>query len=135
MAPRPVHEIIRVDAVIPGCPIDTANTVRAIRVMLAGGRPDYSDRPVCTDCILKENGCLLLEGRACVGPVTKSGCGARCPSSNNFCWGCNGLLHDAPLDALYAIAEKHGISVAEMKRKLSMANQRYFTLLETKEEK
>jgi len=134
MTPRPVHEIIRVDAVIPGCPIDTANTVRAIRIMLAGGRPDYSDRPVCMDCALKENGCLLMEGRACVGPVTKSGCGARCPSSNNFCWGCNGLLPDAPVDALYAIAEKHGISVAEMKRKLRMANQRHFTLIEEKKE-
>jgi coenzyme F420-reducing hydrogenase gamma subunit len=135
MAPRPVHEIIRVDAVIPGCPPKTEDLVRAVRVILAGGRPDYSDRPVCMECALKDNGCLLLEGRACVGAVTKSGCDAYCPSNGGFCWACRGLLPDAPIDALFAIADIHGISIEEMKRKLRMANQRHFTLLEAKEEK
>jgi len=129
-APRPVHEIVRVDAVIHGCPISTEDTVRAIRVILAGGRPDHTDRPVCTECILKDNGCLLFEGRACLGPVTRSGCNAVCPSVGNFCWGCRGLLPDAPLNALYNVAKLHGIPEADITRKLGMANQRHFTLKE-----
>ncbi len=134
-APRPIHEIIKVDGVIHGCPITTADAVRAIRVILAGGRPDYSDRPVCTECVLKDNGCLLLEGRACLGAVTRAGCDAGCPSVGGYCWACRGLVPDAPLNALYNIAELHGISKADIERKLRMANQRHFTLIEEKETK
>ena len=131
-APRPVHEIVPVDAVIHGCPINTADIVRAVRVILAGGRPEYTDRPVCMECALKENGCLLFEGRACLGSVTRAGCGAACPTAHGYCWACRGLLPDAPLNALNAVAERHGISLAEINRKLRMANQRHFNLIEEK---
>ncbi|MCK9351549.1 MAG: hypothetical protein WCT49_00540 [Candidatus Paceibacterota bacterium] len=135
IAPRPVAEIIKVDAVIHGCPITTADAVRAIRIILAGGRPDYTDRPVCAECVLQDNGCLLFEGRACLGAVTRAGCNAYCPSNGGFCWACRGLLPDAPLNALYNVAKVHDIPQAEVDRKLRMANQRHFTLIEEKEKK
>jgi coenzyme F420-reducing hydrogenase gamma subunit len=129
-APRPIHEVVRVDAVIHGCPPTTDDIVRALQIILAGGRPDYSDRPVCAECVLQDNDCLLTEGRACLGPVIRAGCNAVCLNFGGFCWGCRGLLQDAPIGALYNIAETNNILRSEIDRKLRMANARHFNLIQ-----
>jgi F420-non-reducing hydrogenase small subunit len=43
----------------------------------------------------EETTCLLEQGLICMGPVTRSGCGAQCLSVSMPCEGCYGLAGDA----------------------------------------
>lgn len=110
---RPLGEIIKVDAMIRGCPIVREDFDRIVSDLLAGRIPREHARPVCMDCKSKGNSCLLLQGTPCAGPVTYGGCGAPCPSSNMPCDGCRGPLEmpemSAELEVLKKIASQDDI--------------------------
>ena len=58
--------------------------------------PLYPEYPVCTECRMQENNCLLIErGELCCGPITAAGCKARCPDLRVPCVGCRGPVGDA----------------------------------------
>ena len=90
--PQPLDHFVRVDFEIPGCPPEKSEYVRVLGALLRGGLPQLPEYAVCMECRLRENLCLLLERRqACLGPVTRAGCAARCPSVGAPCEGCRGL--------------------------------------------
>jgi sulfhydrogenase subunit delta len=97
---RPVEEIVEVDAVLPGCPIDREEFVRILKTLLQGRRPQPPSYPICMECKLKEVTCLFTLGKACLGPVTRAGCGAICPSFGMPCEGCRGLIPSPNLASL-----------------------------------
>jgi coenzyme F420-reducing hydrogenase gamma subunit len=99
---RPIGAVIPVDGVIPGCPIDREEFIRTVRGLLQGRLPRPPEYPVCVECKLRENACLVLNGEVCLGSVTRAGCGAICPSNQTACEGCRGLLPDANLAGLRA---------------------------------
>ncbi len=90
--PKPLSYYIDVDYVIPGCPVDAGELADFIASLLANRRPSEVRYPVCLECKARENGCLLLAGEPCLGPVTKGGCEAACPTRGLRCWGCFGAL-------------------------------------------
>ena len=63
------------------------------------------------ECKLRENECVYEKGLFCLGPVTRAGCEARCPSNGNRCEGCRGLVPDPNMNAQKDILEKYGLSV------------------------
>jgi len=89
---RPVKHYVKVDLEIPGCPINKEEFFWAAKELIAGVIPKIPQRPVCYDCQLKQNKCLLQEGLPCLGPTILGGCGAPCPSSAYPCDGCRGPL-------------------------------------------
>lgn len=93
----PIGEVIRVDGVIPGCPICEKEFVNALKALLQHRLPKPVDYPICVECKLNENACLFQQGAICLGPVTRAGCGAICPSFGAGCQGCRGLISNPNL--------------------------------------
>jgi len=107
-------DVVEVDYFVPGCP-PAPDQVRAVLLAVVKGElpprksvVGASERTVCDDCrrvkgekkirrfhrpwqvIQDPERCLLEQGILCLGPVTRSGCGVRCPDSNQGCRGCYG---------------------------------------------
>jgi len=104
--PKPVSYYIDVDIHLPGCPVNPDELTRLLSCVFAGKKfiPAYA--PVCLDCKAKGNPCLFLDEGFCMGPVTKGGCGAPCPTAGLRCYGCFGPLPDANLTALKNVTER-----------------------------
>lgn len=97
----PISDHVTVDLEVWGCPTNKYQLVEAVVALLQGRRPILPTHSVCLDC--KRNGtvCVMVaEGVPCVGPVTRTGCGAICPGSGRGCYGCFGPSPDADVENL-----------------------------------
>jgi len=117
---RPISAVIEVDAFIPGCPIDREEFVRAVKALLQGRKPAIPDYPLCVECKLKENVCLYQRGGTCLGPITRAGCDAICPTHGDSCEGCRGLIPHPNMDWIRAVLAEHGLSEAEIDADMRM---------------
>lgn len=87
----PISEHVQVDFELWGCPIDKGQLLRVITDLVAGVQPRLSADSVCLECKRRGNVCVLVaKGMPCLGPVTRTGCGAICPSMGRDCYGCFG---------------------------------------------
>jgi F420-non-reducing hydrogenase small subunit len=111
---RTLSQVVEVDYFVPGCPPTEEQTWSVLLAAATGELPapgsivGAGDRAVCDECPLERRdakverfhrphelipdgtSCLLEQGIVCVGPATRSGCQARCPSVNMPCRGCYG---------------------------------------------
>ena len=113
---RSLDQVVEVDYYVPGCPPTPNITRAAIGALLEGKLPPKGavlapDIALCDECPRKKSKpsdlsfagfkrphqlladpavCLLAQGVVCLGPATRSGCGAQCPSGNMPCTGCFG---------------------------------------------
>ena len=109
-------DVVAVDYQIPGCPPQAERVWEAILALAGGKLPARNqavkvacfDKSVCDECprekrrtrirefrrphqaIPEPGWCLLEQGFVCVGPATRSGCGALCVKANLPCRGCYG---------------------------------------------
>ncbi len=98
---RALDFYVKVDAYLRGCAPDVGEMVELIKRALKGENPLFRTHPVCRECKLKENVCLLIsKGLPCMGSVSAAGCGALCPSLNRQCEGCRGPANDCNAAAL-----------------------------------
>ncbi|MBU0674185.1 MAG: oxidoreductase [Proteobacteria bacterium] len=112
---RSLDQVVAVDYLVPGCPPEGVQVEKVIETFV-GGSPlppsgsllGAGERALCEECprvrnvrrptrfyrahqqIPEEGVCLLEQGFICLGPATRSGCGARCPRNNMVCIGCYG---------------------------------------------
>lgn len=117
---KSLHEVIKVDFEVSGCPIEAAELAHVVKCLLTGQRPKLPDHPVCVECKMNENTCRYEVGEICLGTITRAGCDARCPSNGYWCFGCRGTLPDANLDAAHQAAELHGKSVDDLLNKIEL---------------
>lgn len=116
---RALDQVVDVDYYIPGCPpqsFQVAAVIEAVIDILKTGKPlppkgtilGAGDKTCCDECprVRKEkkikkfvrpyeikinpDECLLDQGILCMGPATRSGCGALCVKANVPCRGCYG---------------------------------------------
>ncbi len=119
-AARPVSAVVKVDAFIPGCPIDREEFIRIVKDMLLGKKPSIPDYPLCVECKLKENVCLFQKGGYCLGPVTRAGCGAICPTYGDGCEGCRGIIPHPNENSMSDVLVKYGLTVDDMLARWTM---------------
>lgn len=93
----PISEHVNVDYELWGCPIDKYQLLSVMTDLLAGVEPRIPTHSVCLECKRQGNVCLLVTKEVpCLGPVTRTGCGAICPSMGRDCYGCFGPAEGAP---------------------------------------
>jgi sulfhydrogenase subunit delta len=92
----PISEHVRVDFELWGCPIDKGQLLRVVTDLLAGVQPRLPADSVCLECKRRGNVCVMVaKGLPCLGPVTRTGCGAICPAMGRDCYGCFGPTEGA----------------------------------------
>lgn len=97
----PISAHIKVDYELWGCPVNTTQVLAIIRSLLFQAKPRIKQESVCMECKRKGNVCVLVTKKmACMGPVTKSGCYALCPSIGRACYACYGPKDNANGESL-----------------------------------
>ena len=105
----PLDSYVNVDAFMPGCPPPKELLKSFLEFALAGTIPSREGSTVCSECrtagiplpqpgprrttdaVPEAGKCLLEQGYLCMGPLTRDGCGAICPSELGVpCGGCRG---------------------------------------------
>jgi F420-non-reducing hydrogenase small subunit len=142
-AAKTLDQVTTVDYTIPGCPPEPhqiwAVLQAVVEVLLHGAAPPppgsilgAGEVALCQECPLEKSEkkiqrfyrpyeiipqpgqCLLEQGLVCIGPATRSGCGALCPQVGMGCRGCYGPLdgvEDQGVRMLAAIASVIGAGV------------------------
>ncbi len=133
---KALDQVVEVDYIIPGCPPEPHQVWAVMQVVInafqhgaplppKGSIVGAGDVAVCEECPLEKSEksiarfyrpyeitpepgvCLLEQGLICMGPATRSGCGALCPQVGMGCRGCYGPLpgvYDQGAKMLSAIA-------------------------------
>jgi coenzyme F420-reducing hydrogenase gamma subunit len=111
---RPLSAAVPVDYAVPGCPVDKKELLEVTKSLLLGKKPSLPDYPVCVECKMAENICVFDKGMTCLGPVTRAGCGAVCPTFGNKCEGCRGLVDNPNVNSHKQVLQEHGLSVQQI---------------------
>jgi coenzyme F420-reducing hydrogenase gamma subunit len=97
----PMSEHVKVDLELWGCPVNKYQVVEVVAALLQKRRPNLPTHSVCLDCKRNGNLCVLVaDGMACMGPVTRTGCGALCPANGRGCYGCFGPAPSGEMEAM-----------------------------------
>jgi coenzyme F420-reducing hydrogenase gamma subunit len=106
-----IGEYVRVDMNLRGCPPHRDTILEILKAILLNTRPRLRQHPVCVECKLKDNECLITSKKIpCMGPVISAGCGAICPSLHRPCEGCYGPMSNPNPESLAAIFRELGLS-------------------------
>ena len=97
----PIARHVKVDMELWGCPVSSRQVLAALRALLFGVAPLEERDKVCLECKRSQTVCVMVtRGEPCMGPVTRTGCGALCPRFGRDCYGCYGPAEAANTDAL-----------------------------------
>lgn len=74
--------------------------------------------PICAECPLHGEDCLLAQGKVCLGPITIAGCDASCTRERRECEGCRGPITrpDVIREAI-STYKKYGIPICKVLEK------------------
>lgn len=113
----PIAAHVAVDYELHGCPVDRAQLLEVVGAFLQGRTPRIPDESVCVECKRRGNVCVTVaHGTPCLGPVTRTGCGAICPSYDRGCYGCFGPAGTANTISLSSLMESLHVTGEEQAR-------------------
>jgi F420-non-reducing hydrogenase small subunit len=117
----PLDSSVPVELYVPGCPPPPLLILDALKSVVEGYTPLHFETTVCSDCArgiarkssrtltmhpgpgVPDGTCLLNSGVLCMGPVTRGGCRAACPSAGAACAGCRGPSDMVLSSALHSV--------------------------------
>lgn len=117
-----VSEVVKVDFEVRGCPMSTPEFLHIFKSLILGRKPEPFDHAVCIECKLNENECVLDKGMFCLGPISRAGCNAICPSNGQYCTGCRGVVSNINKNGAVEMLKKHGFSKKEALNKMKLFN-------------
>ena len=120
---RAVHQVVKVDYFVHGCPVYIPEFLEVLKSTLAGFPYHVPDYSVCVECKLNENVCMYDRGLTCLGPITRAGCNSWCINHNNICYGCRGMVSNPNEKGAKEVIEKYNIPMALILNKMNMYNQ------------
>ena len=96
-----IKDQVKVDLELWGCPINQQQILTAIRALLFGVLPKEENDKVCMECKRQQNICVMVtRNEPCMGPVTRTGCGALCPRVGRDCYACYGPAENTNTQAM-----------------------------------
>jgi coenzyme F420-reducing hydrogenase gamma subunit len=130
----PIAAHVDVDYELPGCPVDRRQLLEVLGALLVGRKPNIPAHSVCFECKQRHNVCVVdAHGTPCLGPVTRAGCGALCPSVSRGCYGCFGPSESPNFAAEAALLRTAGMSEDDARRAYRTFNSTVFVELTRRE--
>ena len=119
----PIAQHVKVDLELWGCPVNGRQVLGALRAFLSGVMPPEEEDKVCLECKRRQNVCVMVaHGQPCMGPVTRTGCGALCPSFGRDCYACYGPAENVNTASLGRWLEGLGLPKEEVRRRYLFIN-------------
>ena len=119
----PIKDHVKVDLELWGCPINQRQILMAIRALLFGVMPVDEHDKVCMECKRNQTVCVMVtKNESCMGPVTRTGCGALCPSVGRDCYGCYGPAENTNTQAMANRLQGLGLVNDEIARRFLFIN-------------
>jgi len=119
----PIARHVKVDLELWGCPVNTRQVMTAIRDLLSGVTPVADEDKVCMECKRTQAVCVMVaKGIACMGPVTRTGCGAICPRFGRDCYACYGPAENVNAESLGRRLEGLGLLPEAVARRFLFIN-------------
>jgi sulfhydrogenase subunit delta len=119
---KAINEVVPVDYYIHGCPINRDEFKQVITALALGKKPEIPNYPVCVECKKNENVCLFEEGKFCLGPITRAGCNAICPTNGSPCDGCRGIISKPEIECVNDILKRYNLTYEELKSRSKLYN-------------
>lgn len=120
---EPVSAHVKVDFELWGCPVNGAQVLAAVRQLLFGVAPLEQRDKLCMECKRQQAVCVMVtEGMPCMGPVTRTGCGALCPRFGRDCYACFGPAEGPNTAALGERLAGLGLPPSDIARRFLFIN-------------
>lgn len=104
---KEIDKFVKVDFVVPGCPITGEEFLKIAEVLISGKIPEICQSPVCSECPFKATPeCFLAKKEICFGLISLAGCHAVCPANKAPCLGCRGFYKGAKVKNLLNVLKK-----------------------------
>jgi sulfhydrogenase subunit delta len=119
----PIRSHVPVDYELWGCPVDASQVLRVIRDLLTGVAPKKDTDKVCLECKRQGQVCVMVTQQLpCLGPVTRTGCGAICPRMGRDCYACFGPAENSNTTAMGLRLEGLGLLPDAIARRFLFIN-------------
>ena len=119
---RKISDLVKVDLSIPGCPVAKEEVERIMVSLATDSIPTLPNYPVCVECKQQLNTCLFDLGEICLGPITRAGCNAVCPTGKTACLGCRGPAEELNMPAFLELVRERKLSHSDLQEKLAFYN-------------